>query len=145
MDDRISKLAEACAVTENDEPVNSDWVYEECLALLDAYETFDSNELWSTLIDAARALNDSGEYALGGEIFESLLEHGQNRQLPKLEFDALEGLADAWFYLGDKKRAMGYLEQGLKLAIKLDKKDYIENFQISIDFYKTAKSPVPGS
>lgn len=136
MNDRLSKLAKAAAASMRGESIDPNWIYDESMALLEERDSLLTNALWHTLVDAACALNDSGEYALGGEIFEALLEHSRERRYPKIEFDALEGLAESWFYLGDHNRAFGYLDGGVKLAAKLNRPREVERFQESIGRYR---------
>jgi hypothetical protein len=143
MDDRLSKLAKVAAASMRGAPVDAKWIYDESLALIQDRETFQTNALWHTLVDCARALNDVGEFALGGEIFELLLTHSRERRYPKIEFDALEGLGQSWFYLGDKDRAFQYLNTGLELAIRLKKRTAEAKFQDAIANYLSEKPAFP--
>lgn len=144
MDDRLSKLAKVASASMRGEKVDPKWIYDESLALLEQSEAFHTNALWHTVVDSARALNDTGEYALGGEIFELLLQKARDRRYPKIEFDALEGLAESWFYLGDKDRAFQYLEVGLALATRLKRSQIIERFQDTIDQFREGKISFTG-
>lgn len=143
MDERLSKLAKAAAASMRGEEIDPNWIFEESLELLELRDSFGTNALWHTLVDSACALNNVGEYALGGEIFEVLLEQARERRYPKIEFDALEGLAESWFYLGDQNRAFNYLDIGLKLATKLNRRRTIERFQDSITRYREGKTQFP--
>lgn len=143
MDDRLSKLAKAAAASMRGEEIDPNWIFEESLELLDQRESFQTNALWHTLVDSACALNDIGEYALGGEVFEAVLEQARERRYPKIEFDALEGLAQSWFFLGDHNRAFVYLNTGLRLAEKLNRRRTIARFQQSIDDYREGKCHFP--
>jgi len=145
MDERLSKLAKAAAASMRGEDIDPIWIYGESLELLELRESFQTNALWHTLSDSACALNDIGEYALGGEVFEALLEQARERRYPKIEFDALEGLAESWFYLGDRARAFGYLDLGLELAARLNRRRMIERFEDAIERYKEGKTVFPAA
>jgi len=139
MDDRIAKLAKVCAASMRGEETDPVWISDQARQLLVEQASFEGNALWHTLVDAGRALHDVGEYALAGEIFEQLLEHARSRKYPKLEFDALEGLGECWFYLGDHGRAMKYLNEGLALAQRLQRKHMIERFESAIEYFLSGK------
>lgn len=143
MDARLSKLAKAAAASMRGAPVDAQWIYAESLALIEDREAFRTKGFWHTLLDSARALNDVGEYALGGEIFELLLNQARKRSYPKIEFYALEGLAQSWFYLGDKERALRYLDIGLKLATQLKKRVAVERFEDAVAYYHAGKGILP--
>lgn len=139
MDERISHLAKAAKASMRGEEIDAQWLYEESLAVLEERDSYQTNALWHTLVDAGRALNDVGEYALGGEIFELLVSHARARCYPKIEFDGLEGLAESWFYMGDHDRALQYLNLGLELATRLKRKHAIERFEDDIEHYRQVK------
>lgn len=140
MDERIAKLAKAAAASLRGEEIDPLWLYDQSVLLLEQSSLCEkTNALWHTLVDASRALNDVGEYALAGEVFEMLLQQARARLYPKLEFDALEGLAESWFYIGDQNRAFRYLQTGKELAIRLNRKSTRERFEIAIESFREGK------
>ncbi len=143
MDERLSKLAKAAAASMRGASVDSQWIYEESLALSEQSQALQTNALWRILVDCASSLNDVGEYALGGEIFELVLNHAREGPHRKIEFDALEGLARSWFYMGDKDRAFRHLDEGLELATRLRKRLAVERFQNALTNYHAGKIVFP--
>lgn len=139
MDERICHLAKVAAASLRGEEIDAQWLYDESLSLLEKRDSYQTNALWHTLVDAGRALNDVGEYALGGEVFEQLVAQARARCYPKIEFDGLEGLAESWFYMGDHDRALQYLNLGLELASRLKRKHAIERFEDAIEHYRRSK------
>jgi hypothetical protein len=92
-------------------PTDGQWLFEEALWLIDNRSIRGSLDFWRVILEAGRAINHLGEYAIAGELFEEIIETARKIRFSRVEFDALEGVAFSWFYLGDRARAIKYLRK----------------------------------
>jgi tetratricopeptide (TPR) repeat protein len=140
---RLNKLHSICCDAFEGEPIDAQWLFDEAHWLMDSRPPHARLEYWRVIVEAGRAVNHLGEYALGGELFEEIIETARKIRFPRLEFDALEGLAFSWFYLGDRTRAVKYLEYGLEIATKLDRPIAADRFKVRIEKYRSGEPSFP--
>jgi hypothetical protein len=133
IDVRLSELNRVCCASFAGEPADPHWLFDEAMDLIEKRPSGADITFWRGIVEAGRALNEMGEYAIGGELFEVVVGIAREIRFPRLEFDALEGLAFSWFYLGDQTRAIKYLEYGLELAIRLERPKAAERLRLAID------------
>lgn len=104
------------------------YLYETALRLLREFSLDDEDcrDFARTMFLVGRALNDVGEYAFASEVFEFMLKHSPDT---KSQFESLEGLAIARFYMGEKTRAFATLTLGLELAVRAKRKKMTAKFE----------------
>src|ERR1700733_5110651 len=140
---RLCELKRVCCDCFAGEPTDAHWLFNEATFLIENRPPDADFMVWRGVIEAGRALNHIGEYAVGGELFEIIIEIARKIRFPRIEFDALEGLAFSWFYLGDRNRAIKYLEYGLELATKLHRDLAADRFRVAIENYRTGQARFP--
>lgn len=122
--------------------VDAKFIYEEAIRLIDETDV-DFLLKSQALVVAAAALNDTGEYAMGGEVFEELLNLARAEGATTLELRCIEGLARSWFYLGDRKRAVHLLETGFARAKGIKNSDSEKWFRLAIDEIRDGRIAFP--
>ncbi len=140
---RLGELKRVCCECFAGESTDVHWLFDEATFLIENRPPHADFLFWHGVIEAGRALNHIGEYAIGGELFEIIIEIARRIRFPRIEFDALEGLAFSWFYLGDRTRAIKYLEYGLELATKLDRAPAADRFKVAIENYRSGQARFP--
>lgn len=141
MDERLAALAQASAAALRGEKIDARAIFDDAKLLLERREGLEISQFWKTLLKAADALNHLGEHALAGEIFESLLQQAREQRDTKVELQAIEGVAESWFKLGARERAVSYLQNGVTRATRLGRKRNVEIFQRMIAQFSEEKLP----
>lgn len=140
---RLCELNRVCCACFAGEPADPHWLFDEAINLIECRPADADITFWRGVVEAGRTLNHMGEYAMGGELFEVIAEIARNIRFPRLEFDALEGLAYSWFYLGDRTRAIKYLDYGLKLANRLNRPVAAERLRVAIENFRSGRVLYP--
>jgi hypothetical protein len=71
---RLNKLHSICCDAFEGEPIDAQWLFDEAHWLMDSRPPHARLEYWRVIVEAGRAVNHLGEYALGGELFEEIIE-----------------------------------------------------------------------
>ncbi len=116
LDDIVSSLIDVGFAQRRGQRVDSEYVFAAANSLIELSGADCSTHLLETLVAAAETLAHEGEHAYSGEVFECVLERAQERGEIELQLRSLGGLAQSWFYLGDRSRAFKYLDRAVKQA-----------------------------